>query len=227
MRQPTLIFDMDGVLVDSEVLANTVFAEHLGRLGVSISGPEATELFRGRSLTDCYALVSERYGVAVPDGFEEALQAETFARLRAELKPVAHIAWALESLAHVRSCLASSSQPDKIDLSLSVTGLDRFFPPERRFSAAQVARGKPHPDLFLFAAEQVGAEPGDCMVIEDSPAGVTAARRARMAALGYAERGHNTDLLVQQGAVVFSDMRSLPAMVQGVWKNLHLLQGHR
>ncbi|MFT4974266.1 MAG: HAD superfamily hydrolase (TIGR01509 family) [Myxococcota bacterium] len=220
MTQPTLIFDMDGVLVDSEVIANAVFAEHLRRHGAPITDEAATELFRGRRLDDCFALVDEHYKISLPSDFLAVMQAETFERLRAELKPVRHVEWALETLRPLQSCLASSSEPDKITLSLEVTGLDRFFPPERRFSGAQVPRGKPHPDLFLLAADTLEVAPRDCLVIEDSPAGVAAARRARMTPLGYAERGHNMDALVEQGGITFSDMRSLPAMINGVWTNL-------
>jgi len=225
MTLPTLIFDMDGVLVDSEALANDVFAEHLRRYGADITGPQATELFRGRSLDDCLALAVEAHGLSLPADFLDVMQAETFERLRADLQPVRHVEWALEQLGDIDRCLASSSQPDKIDLSLEVTGLDRFFPPERRYSAAMVERGKPHPDLFLLAADKVGRRPKDCIVIEDSAAGVTAAVRARMTAIGYCERGHNMDTLVNSGAITFSDMRSLPAMVAGVWRNVLLFRG--
>ena len=221
MDAPLLIFDMDGVLVDSEDLATAVLGAHLRRHGVSVTDAEATARFRGRRLEDCFALVTAQYGVTLPPDFRDTLQAETYAVLRAQLQPVAHVAWALETLQALPCCLASSSEPEKIQLSLEVTGLDRFFPPERRFSGSQVARGKPAPDLFRFAAAQCGVPAHDCLVIEDSPPGVQAGIRAGMFVLGYAARGHSDqDALVLEGAITFSDMRSLPAMVQGVWNNL-------
>lgn len=217
--EPTLIFDMDGVLVDSEAIANTVFAEHLNRFGVQMTPEQATEMFRGRRLDDCLQLVKSYHGVDLPDDFLDTLQSETFARFRTDLQPIPHVEAALAALSYPR-CLASSSAPDKIELSLSVTGLDRFFSAAHRFSASQVEWGKPDPALFQFAAAQMGALARHCIVIEDSVAGVQAAQRAKMAVLGFAPGGHNQDALVQAGAIVFSDMRSLVAMVQGVWTNI-------
>ncbi|MEL6344689.1 MAG: HAD family phosphatase [Myxococcota bacterium] len=224
MATPTLIFDMDGVLVDSEPIANTVFADHLGRFGVSMTVDEVIAQFRGLRLDDCVAWVQTTYDITLPADFIETLQVETFQRLEAALQPIPNVESALSQLSYPM-CLASSSAPDKIALSLRVTGLGRYFPPERRFSGTQVPRGKPDPALFRLAASTVGADPRDCLVIEDSVAGVQAARRAGMAALGYAPNNHNQEGLVKAGAIVYSDMCSLPAMIAGVWANVLFARG--
>ncbi|MEL6346522.1 MAG: HAD family phosphatase [Myxococcota bacterium] len=224
--EPTLIFGLGGVLVDSQMIANTVFSEHLARIGVPMTPEQATERFRGRRLDDCVQLVKSYHGVDLSDDFLDALQSETLARLRTDLQPIPHIEGALTSLPN-RRCLASSSSPAQIDLSLTVTGLDRFFPAEQRFSADQVEWGKPDPALFRLAATQMGVRDTNCIVIEDSSAGARAARQAGMPVLGFAPGGHNQDPLVAAGAIVFSDMRSLPTMVQAVWANVVAVKGDR
>ena len=216
MNADLLIFDMDGVLVDSELLANTVFAAHLRPYGLHWSPEETMANLSGLSLPDCMVRLRERHGVTLPPDFIDTLQAETFQRLRVSLLPIPHVRAALTALPQPR-CLASSSEPAKIELSLSVTDLGGFFAPEHRFSAHMVPRGKPHPDLFLHAAARCGADPGRCIVIEDSPYGARAAAAAGMRALGFAlGRKDGGQALTEAGAIVFSDMRSLPAMVASV-----------
>ena len=216
MAADLLIFDMDGVLVDSELLANTVFAAHLRPYGLSWSPEETMAKLSGLALPDCVARLEAVHGVVVAPDFIETMQAETFVRLRADLRPIDHVHVALSALPQPR-CLASSSEPAKIDLSLYVTGLESFFPPSRRFSATMVPRGKPHPDLFLHAAAQCGVAPGRCIVIEDSPYGAAAATAAGMRVLGFARgRSDGGEALTRAGAVVYTDMRSLPAMVASV-----------
>jgi len=225
MQLPLMIFDMDGVLVDSEMLANTVFSEKLAVHGVPLSPEAAASAFRGRTLADCVAWVAATHGVTLPDDFIADLQVETFARFRTDLQPISYVK---DVLAQLRTpyCLASSSRFDKITLSLAVTGLDEFFPEAHRFSAEQVERGKPAPDLFLFAAAKMNYEPKNWLVVEDSPAGVTAARRAGMVPMGFAPaRSGMQDPLVKAGGIVFSDMRSLLAMIDGIWANILFARG--
>ena len=153
VSKPVLIFNLDGVLVDSEPLAETVFTEHLGKIGVQLA-PDQLERLRGLRLEERLQLVSPR-GAELPDDFLETLRAETHERLLTNLQPIPHIESTLASLPH-RCCLVSSSAPEQIELSLTVTGLEQFFPPEHRFSASQVKWGKPAPDLFQFAASELG-----------------------------------------------------------------------
>jgi HAD superfamily hydrolase (TIGR01509 family) len=209
-----VVFDLDGVLVDSEPIANRVLAAHLARLGVPVDLEATMRLFTGLSLPSCYALVRERFGIAVPDGFTAALQAETFARYRDELRPVPGVVAALARIA-LPKCVASSSEPEKIRLSLELTGLGAHFN-GYLFSALEVARGKPHPDLFLHAARRMGAAPARTAVVEDSLPGIAAGRAAGMTVFAYGGAAHaDRAALGASGARLFDDMAELPALLAG------------
>ena len=210
-----LIFDCDGVLVDSEPIANDILSETLTALGRPMTAEECMRTQVGRSLADILRETSALVGRALPDGIGAAMNERLFARFRQELRAIDGVAATLEALPQPR-CLASSSRPERIDLALSVTGLASYF--ERRFSATQVARGKPAPDLFLLAAREMGAAAARAIVIEDSVAGVEAARTAGMRAIGFVGGGHaGPDLgqrLATAGAVrVIAHMRDLPAAI--------------
>ncbi len=210
-----LIFDCDGVLVDSEPLANEILAETLTALGRPMTAAESMRTQVGRSLADILRETSALVGRPIPDDAGAAMNARLFARFRDELRAIDGVAQALEVLPQPR-CLASSSRPERIDLALSVTGLDRYF--KRRFSAIQVTRGKPAPDLFLLAAREMGVRPAQALVIEDSVAGVQAAQAAGMRAIGFVGGGHaGPDLggrLEAAGAArVIAHMRDLPATI--------------
>ena len=214
-----LIFDCDGVLVDSEVIAHQTLLDALAPLGLTMPLQESFALFSGRRLTDTIAVIERRLGRPLPDGFLDRSREILFARFRAELKPVAGIAEALRALPYPR-CAASSSSPDRLHLALDVTGLAPLFG-AHVFSATQVTRGKPAPDLFLFAANQMGAEPHHCIVIEDSTLGVEAGRAAGMRAIGFAGASHATDALPHDLAAagahrVIRAMRDLPACVDAL-----------
>jgi HAD superfamily hydrolase (TIGR01509 family) len=214
-----VIFDCDGVLVDSEPLALGLLVESLSRLGVRIDRDEAQRRFLGRSLASTCEIVKAEYGVAVTDEALARMRTELYALFRRELKPVAGVAEMLDHLPHPR-CVASSSQPDRIRLSLEVAGLlDRLAP--HIFSADMVTRGKPAPDLFLHAAASMDAPPEATLVIEDSPAGVEAARRAGMRVFGFIGGGHagprHAKGLRAAGAhLIFGDMRTLPERISGL-----------
>lgn len=209
-----IIFDMDGTLVDSEPIANRVFYEKLSALGLDSRFDEATVAhdLTGLSLPSCFRLVQERYGLSLPENFEDMLQAETFRRFQTDLKA---IEGAAEMLQQVRQpkCIASSSELDKITLSLRLCGLLEHFP--HRFSAQQVARGKPEPDLFLFAAGRMGARPEACAVVEDSLPGATAGIRAGMTVFAYRpEQPDPHDQHLQaQGCRVFRSMAELAPLL--------------
>lgn len=205
-----VIFDCDGVLVDSEPLANRVLSECFQAAGFPISYETCVAEMVGLALPTCFKLAAEWHGKAVPDNFTETVQSRTFQAIREELQPVPGIRAAIEAIPLPR-CVASSSEMDKIHLSLDKTGLAPLFA-DGIYSAQQVSRGKPFPDLFLFAAEQMGVAPRDCVVIEDSFYGARAATAAGMTVLGYAGSGF-AGQLSEEGATVFDDMAALPALL--------------
>ncbi|MCC0003110.1 MAG: HAD-IA family hydrolase [Methylobacteriaceae bacterium] len=210
-----LIFDCDGVIVDSEPIANAVLAETLTALGRPMTAAESMRTQIGKSLADILRETEEILGQRLPGDVGATMNARLFARFRAELKAIDGVEAALAALPAPR-CLASSSTPERIDVALAATGLDRHF--VRRFSATQVARGKPAPDLFLFAAREMGVAPARAIVIEDSVAGVAAARAAGMTAIGFVGGGHADatlrDRLAAAGAArVIAHMRELPTTV--------------
>ncbi len=183
-----VIFDCDGVLVDSEPVSISVLVNAMRDIGADIDEVGAYDRFLGRSLkavTDC---LHDEFGLAVGDAFLERIRTDLYARFRSELKPIPGIAETLDALP-LRRCVASSSQLERIRLSLTVTGLiDRLEP--HIFSAQMVTRGKPAPDLFLHAAAEMNAAPSDCIVIEDSPAGIQAARAAGMTVFAFTGGSH-------------------------------------
>jgi HAD superfamily hydrolase (TIGR01509 family) len=214
-----VIFDCDGVLVDSEIHSNALLAEMMTELGHPMTTREALEKFAGRSLTDVLALAEGVLGRKVPDELGQAYGRRLLDRLRRELKPVAGVKAAVAALPH-RRCVASSSSFERIHLSLDVTGLAPLFD-GHIFSATQVAHGKPAPDLHLFAARTMGVAPDRCVVVEDSPLGVTAAVAAGMTAVGFAGAGHATTALAHQLAAagarcVLASMSELPATIAGL-----------
>lgn len=222
MSRPDLvIFDCDGVLIDSEILSSRIDAAALTEAGYPISEAELLRRFTGMPARDAYAVIEAELGRALPDGHAESVQALILDAYREELKAIAGIDAALDALAGAapapRVCVASSSEPDKLRFGLECVGLYGRFAPDV-FSASMVARGKPAPDLFLYAAERMGVPPSRCLVVEDSVAGVTAARRAGMAVMGFTGGGHAdpglAGRLAEAGAApVFGRMADLPALI--------------
>lgn len=186
-----VIFDCDGVLVDSEPIALSVLGEMLAGQDVALSGAEIADRFLGRSLGAVAATVRQDFGVRLPEDFPAMIRRRLFARYERELRPMPGIHTALEGLAArgIATCVASSSLPERIEKSLSVTGLSDAFGP-RVFSASMVKAGKPAPDLFLHAARRCGFSSANCIVVEDSPAGIEAARAAGMRVLAFGGGGH-------------------------------------
>ena len=186
-----VIFDCDGVLVDSEPISNRLLAEALTDAGLPTTYEEARTRYVGLSMTTCMRLFEEQLGHPLPDRWLDELQRETFKRLEAQVQPVASVEDVIQHVQRngIATCVASSGGLDKISLSLTATGLIRYFEPHI-FSASMVARGKPYPDLFLHAAEQMNIAPNNAVVIEDSVPGVTAAKAAGMRPLAYAGDPH-------------------------------------
>jgi HAD superfamily hydrolase (TIGR01509 family) len=214
-----LIFDCDGVLVDSEVLANTILAELMTTLGRPMTTQQALEIFTGLRLQDVLASAEALLSFPIPADQGAAAGQRLLELIRRELKPVKGVHGALGLLPYPR-CVASSSTRDRLDLSLEVTGLKGLFG-ERVFSADQVEHGKPAPDLCLLAARSFAVAPADCIVIEDSTLGIRAAVVAGMKTIGFAGASHATTELARQlktaGAdIVIAAMSDLPSAVEGL-----------
>ena len=213
-----VIFDCDGVLVDSEPLSNTCFARALQREGLDWTVEETMRRLMGRSMKSCVEIVEGILGRKLPADFVERLQVETLQSFKdAPLKPVRGVVEAIDALeaAGIETCVASSGGHDKMEVSLGVTGLLSRFK-GRIFSSSDVPRGKPFPDLFLHAAIAMNVQPFDCVVVEDSVPGVQAAKAAGMRALAYAAASHaDRDGLGAAGAFLFGDMKQLPDLVHG------------
>ncbi len=209
-----IIFDCDGILVDSEPLAVRVNAGMLAELGWQPGDDEIIERFLGRSMTSNVAIVEEHIGHPVPDDWVDRFMTRIHAAHEAELAAVEGIAETLDTISgwDVATCIASSGQPAKIRHSLALVGLDGAFG-DRIFSAVEVAHGKPAPDLFLHAAARLGIQPARCVVIEDSQYGVQAARAAGMYAYGYAGGLTPAAWLTGPDTTVFTDMRKLPQLL--------------
>ena len=205
-----VLFDLDGVLVDSEPISTRVLMSMLAEVGLPMSAAATERQFLGRSRAESLVWIEQQLGRAVPENFLSNWQDQVFAAFRRELQPVPGIHTALDQLT-VPYCVASGSDPARIQLSLELTGLLPRFA-GRIFSATQVARGKPAPDLFLFAARQLAVAPAHCLVVEDSLPGVQAAVAARMPVLGYAAR-NRAAVLAQAGATTFDDMAHLPGLI--------------
>ncbi|NUS57076.1 MAG: HAD family hydrolase [Streptomycetaceae bacterium] len=188
MTPDLVVFDNDGVLVDSEPVANAVLADLLTSYGIPTTTEEAIRDYMGGSLGRVRELNRARHGRELPADFEDAYHAGIFARFPTEIRPVPGAAELLDALtaAGVPFCVASSGTHERIRLTHDATGLRGHFTDARIFSSQDVARGKPAPDLFLHAAAKMGAAPGRCVVIEDSPLGVDAARAAGMRVYGHA-----------------------------------------
>lgn len=187
MRYDLVIFDNDGVLVDSEPISNRLLAAYLTELGHPTSYEDSIRDYMGSAMHRIHDLVLERTGKRLPDDFDDVFHARVFAAFRRELKPVAGAADVLEKLTvdGTPYCVASSGSHERIRVGHRATGLDRWFDDERIFSSQDVGRGKPAPDLFLHAADRMGVAPERCVVVEDSPLGVRAAVAAGMDVYGF------------------------------------------
>jgi HAD superfamily hydrolase (TIGR01509 family) len=206
------IFDCDGVLVDSEVIANRVFCEMLNEIGLRVSLSDMFERFVGLSMPQCVELITELNGRPPPPTFVTELQKRTATVLSRQIKPIAGVTDALETL-DIPCCVASSGTHEKINLTLGATGLLQYFE-GRIFSVADVENPKPAPDVFLFAARTLGADPLACVVIEDTPVGIRAAVAAGMRAIGFAASTPAKRLWEAGASEVISEMRQLPKILQ-------------
>jgi HAD superfamily hydrolase (TIGR01509 family) len=209
-----VIFDCDGVLVDSEVISNGVLARMLCEQGLATTLAEARGDYQGLLLSEVLEHAEGKLGRPLPVGWLDRYERERREEFERELKPVQGAARAVERVEHagLRTCVASQGKLEKTRLSLELTGLLHLFDEQSLFSAHSVARGKPHPDLFLHAASTIGAEPSDCVVVEDTPSGVSAAVAAGMRAIGYAADSDEAALR-RAGAEIIQSLEELPVLL--------------
>jgi HAD superfamily hydrolase (TIGR01509 family) len=211
-----VIFDCDGVLVDSDRISLRIQAERISALGLPTTYEECVEEFLGIGMPATLRQIEARLGRPLPEGWEAELGAAVRDAFREELQPVPGIVEALDGIG-LQTCIASSGSHEKMTLTLGLTGLYERFA-GRIFSADEVERGKPDPDIFFYAAERMGAVPERCVVVEDSPWGVAAAVAAGMSAFGYAADAdpRAAAVLGDAGAIVFTEMASLPRLLAAV-----------
>jgi HAD superfamily hydrolase (TIGR01509 family) len=215
----TLIFDCDGVLVDSEIIACRIASSMLDEAGFAYAPADVQARFVGMSVRSMTETIAREHGRPIPVGFIERLLQATLAAFEGELRAIPGVGEAVGALDQPR-CVASGSSLPRIRRSLALTGLATLFG-DNLFSATMVERGKPAPDLFLFAASRMKADPASCLVVEDSVTGVAGARAAGMAVLGFVGGRHcghdHAQRLSGAGArLVFDDMAELPGLIMRI-----------
>lgn len=215
MTYDLVIFDCDGVLVNSEPIANRVLAERLRMVGLTLSPDEIMERFIGRSRNGCLSLAAELLSRELPDQFAQDWDSALFAALEREVKPIDGVANLLARL-EIPYCVASNSSPERMQISLRASGLLPLFS-DRMFSSVDVPSPKPAPDLFLHAAKTLGAAPSRCAVVEDTATGVRAGVAAQMKVFGFVGGEHTSaSALMLEGASTFERMSDLAALLSPV-----------
>jgi len=209
-----VVFDCDGVLVDSETIANEVLVEMMGEVGLDMSVDESMETFLGRTMPACWQIIEQRIGRALPASFAADFdRREASALGRGDIAmPGVHDALAGVDALGLATCVASSGSPAKMRVTLGGAGLWERFTGRVYSAVHDVDRGKPHPDVFLHAAREQGVPPAECVVIEDSPLGVEAGVAAGMPVLGLAHEGRDAELRAA-GAEVFYALTELPGLL--------------
>lgn len=216
-----ILYDCDGTLIDSEHIAGSVCAEALTSIGIPMTMAAFNARFTGVPAAKTWEILRAEIGRPLPDGFNDAINVEIHRRFETELLPIAGVVEAVEAIGGLRA-VASSTRLPQLRKNLERTGLARLFDPHI-YSASEVARGKPAPDVFLYAASQIGVDPGHAIVIEDSVAGVTAGLRAGMRVIGFTGASNGIgDLAVRlrtAGAVeVVHAMVDLPRAVEALMR---------
>lgn len=210
-----IIFDCDGVLIDSESIAIGVLVDMANVFGANMDFKESLISLKGKSFNSCLALIESRIGKALPPDFEANYRIKTFETFKREIKPIEGIQQVLEHLT-VPFCVASSGPENKIRLNLEETGLLPFFE-GKIFSCYTIQKWKPEPDVFLWAAKTMGFEPKDCLVIEDSISGVRAAKAGGFTVFGYTEHDYH-QALKHEAHKTFSRMAELLPMLNNLDK---------
>lgn len=209
-RFKCIIFDCDGVLIDSESIAIGVLVEMANNLGAKIDFEEAMISFKGKALNSCFELISKRLGKSLPQNFEEAYRSKSFEAFKKSVKPIKGIKDVLANL-KMQFCVASSGPENKIRLNLELTGLLTYFE-GKIFSCYAIQKWKPEPDVYLWASSTMGFQPKDCLVIEDSLAGVRGAKAGGFHVFGYSEHDYHNEL-VREADATFSSMDHLLNML--------------
>jgi HAD superfamily hydrolase (TIGR01509 family) len=213
-----VIFDCDGVLVDSESITNRVFAAMLNEIGLRVTLADMFDRFVGHSMAHCLGLIEEMLGHPPPPEFAEEYRRRTRRELEDHLRPVRGVENAIREIAALglSMCVASSGDHDKMRTTLGTTGLLRYFD-GRLFSVTEVERGKPNPDVFLYAARRMGVEAERTAVVEDTGVGVRAGVAAGMTVFGYAEFTQPSQLVAAGAALTVREMHLLPELVR-TWR---------
>ena len=212
MKYKCIIFDCDGVLVDSEAISSQVLVDMISELGSDLRLNDAIAEFSGKSFNSIVTYIDERIDGNIPADFEKKFRERTFESFQNHLEPIKGIHELLEKLT-TPFCVASSGPRDKIILNLTKTGLIHKFPEKNIFSCYDIGSWKPEPDIYLYAAKQMGFEPKDCAVIEDSTYGITAAVSGGFDTFAYA-KAHEKERFKEIGAIkIFDDMVQLNALL--------------
>ncbi|PBB18581.1 HAD family hydrolase [Mesorhizobium sp. WSM4313] len=220
MRPELVIFDCDGVLVDSEALSVSALLGMIELAGGTVSEDAAYEHFLGKSMKSVREILGQEFGLDISDRHLTAMRVDLMRKFREELKPIPGVKEVLPKLG-LPCCVASSGTLERIRHALDVTGLLPLLEPHL-FSATMVKRGKPAPDLFLHAASSMRTHPRKCLVIEDSPAGVAAARAAGMRVFAFTGGSHASNpalkarLASTEPDFIFADMLQLPDLIAGL-----------
>jgi len=214
MNSKLLIFDCDGTLVDSEGIANRTFIKSINDLGIPLTEEEAWAHFPGTSLALCIQYVESKFKVKLPADFVPTQRAIQEAIFAAELQPIPGASSVLNQLSAYNKCVASNGPHQMVIDNLTTTGLIHHFG-DRTYSAYQINKWKPSPDLFLHAAESLGFKPQDCIVIEDSMAGMQAGINADMQVMAYIPRNQHYEIDID-GVNKFEDMEQLPDLIKSL-----------
>lgn len=210
-----VIFDCDGTLVDSEPISNRILAESLNELGIKFTEEQCSHEFIGLNWSDTITKIKYLTGAALPSGFANDVTTRRLAALKGSVKEMPGASKAVEKilLYGYKVCVASSSEMPRIKINLEETGLSKYFG-SNVFSATQVVRGKPNPDLFLFSAKQMGIIPEECVVIEDNLNGFNAGVAAGMHVFAYMPK----DVLALDRMTAFNTFSDLPDLIQDFLK---------
>lgn len=211
-----IIFDCDGVLVDSEEIENKILLEMTKEFGLDMSMQETIKNFGGRSFKDIILQIENELNQKLTSDFEKEYRIRTYSAFKKELKPVKGVKKFIDTLS-ISYCIASSGPIEKVKANLTTTGLDKRFK-NNIFSSYQINSWKPEPDIFLYASREMGFLPSECIVIEDSQAGVVAARKGGFNVFGFAN-ANNSKLLEGEGAIVFYDFDELPNILNARHSN--------
>lgn len=202
-----VIFDCDGVLVDSEIISNTILAEMANENGANIDLDYAMNNFKGNSFKGCLMLIESLINNSLPQTFEKDFRQRTFEAFKKDIKPIEGVKDVLENL-NLAYCVASSGPENKIKLNLEVTGLLKYFNDKHIFSCFSIKKWKPEPDIFLLAAKTMGFKPSECLVIEDSLLGVEAAKKGGFDVFGFTAHDYKNQLQ-KEATLTFNNMDML------------------